>query len=248
MATQRASCPRPGYGRWWLGRPWAAGVKLDGDGTAASTPRRSRGVRGCGAGPRGGGPRRVERWWRVGRGSARGGGEKGREARAAPWCSPWNRLGWRKARGGLSACGLKLRRTSMATGRGGGDSGRQIARTGVESGGVGGGGGGGGYCGENRRGKGCGPRIAAGSGGSSARPELGEERKGNREGNGAEEEGNAGPRNPRPHAVVAYPPVAVRSPAGQQASRHKCYSTREGVACGVPPISHPCVDSELFVY
>ena len=55
--------------------------------------------------------------------------------RAAAWCSPWARLEWRKTGGSSSAYGSELRQTSIVTSRGKGDFGQETTGTGRENGG-----------------------------------------------------------------------------------------------------------------
>jgi hypothetical protein len=175
-------------------RPWPAVAW-----TLAPRPACGDAALGCGAWPAMGGAAAADRPRRH---EGRRRKEPGR-MRAAARCSLWARLRQRNAGGG-AACGSELRRTSMATARDRGYSGRETAGRGWKSGGEGGGGAGEGSHRANWRRRGCGRR----------RTELGSARagireKGEREGNGAERRG-ASPRRPWLHAVVAHLPAPVR--------------------------------------
>jgi hypothetical protein len=132
----------------------------------------------------------------------------------------------------------------MATGRGGGDSGRQTAKTGVKSGGVGGGGGGEAIAERIKEGRGVAHVLqpaaeAAQLGPSWEKRESGIGRRMAQRRRGTLAQGTHGPTRWWRTRPWLSGPQLVSKP-------HATSVTRP--LMGVPLISHPCVDSELFVY
>jgi hypothetical protein len=206
-----------------------------------------------GAGPHGGGLQRVERWQRVGRGGARGSREKGRGGEGGAMLFTVG-LSWVEE-GRRRFVGVRLGAPADFNGDrlGGDDSGRKTAGMGGESGREVGGGGGGGYRGENRGGKGCGQRIAAGGGGNSARPSWKKRERGRMRGMVPRKrerwpEAPAAPRvagapargHPVLHKQASLMPLVELDPSVACFVTHGGWnSTLEGVACGVPLVVAP---------